>query len=93
VLLAASPVQPWYAVSLVAVATVAGRPWWAGVALAGYPYFFAVILADRHAAGIGEIAYAAALAAAVVGAGIAARRPLPSDQCVTSGATSSTRLS
>ena len=93
VLLAASPVQPWYAVSLVAVATVAGRPWWAGVALAGYPYFFAVILADRHAAGIGEIAYGVALTTAVVGAAFAARPRLPSDQCVTSGATSSTRLS
>ena len=93
VLLAASPVQPWYAVSLVAVATVAGRPWWAGVVLAGYPYFFAVILANRHAAGIGEIAYAAALAAAVMGAAMTARPPGARDQRVMSGATSSTRLS
>jgi len=72
VLLAASPVQPWYA---------------------GYPYFFAVILANRHAAGIGEIAYAAAFAAAVMGAAMTARPPGARDQRVMSGATSSTRLS
>ena len=93
VLLAASPVQPWYAVSLVAVATVAGRPWWAGVALAGYPYFFAVILADRHAAGIGEIAYGVALTAVIVGAAMTVRSPRTPDQRVMSGATSRTRLS
>jgi len=93
VLLASSPVQPWYAVSLLAVATVAGRPWWAGVAVAGYPYFFAVILADRHAVGIGEMAYGTALAAVVVGASIAAWPSAARDERVTSGATSSTRLS
>jgi len=93
VLLAASPVQPWYAVSLLAVATVAGRPWWAGVALAGYPYFFAVILANRHATGIGEIAYGVALTAVIVGAAMTVRSPRTPDQRVMSGATSSTRLS
>jgi hypothetical protein len=93
VLLAASPVQPWYAVSLLAVATVAGRPGWAGVVVAGYPYFFAVILADRHAAGIGQLAYGTALAVVVAGAAVAARPSAARDQRVTSGATSSTRLS
>jgi len=93
VLLAASPVQPWYAVSLLAVATVAGQPWWAGVAVAGYPYFFAVILADRHAVGIGQVAYGMACALAVLGAALAARPSRPRDQRVTSGATSTTLLS
>jgi len=59
-LLVVSPVQPWYAVSLLAVATVAGLPVWAAVAAAGYPYFFAVILADRHMTGVGQISYVAA---------------------------------
>jgi len=69
-LLAVSPVQPWYAVSLLAVATVAGLPSWAAVTAAGYPYFFAVILADRHMAGIGQISYTAAALAVATGVGI-----------------------
>ncbi len=68
VLLAASPVQPWYAVLLLALAAIAGRPAWAAVAVAGYPYFFAVILADRHASGLGEAAYGAALVVVIVAA-------------------------
>jgi hypothetical protein len=63
-LLAVSPVQPWYAVSLLAVATVAGLPGWAVVTVAGYPYFFAVILANRHVVGIGQISYTVAAVAA-----------------------------
>ena len=61
VLLAASPVQPWYAVSLLAVATVAARPRWIALLIAGYPYFFAVILDYGHPIGVGQLAYAAAL--------------------------------
>jgi hypothetical protein len=60
VLLATTPVQPWYAVMLLACATVAGCPAAATVVVAGYPYFFAVILADRHAGGTGQLAYCAA---------------------------------
>jgi hypothetical protein len=68
-LLATSPVQPWYAVSLLALATVAARPRWSLVVVCGYPYFFAVILADRHMIGIGRVGYGAALAVvAVLGA-------------------------
>jgi len=44
----------------VAVATVAAAPAWAAVVVAGYPYFFAVILADRHAVVIGRLAYGGA---------------------------------
>jgi hypothetical protein len=62
VLLAASPVQPWYAVSLLALATVAASPRWIAVLVAGYPYFFAVILNYRHAIGLGQSSFAAALA-------------------------------
>ena len=58
-LLATSPVQPWYAVSLLAVAALAASPVWVAVVAAGYPYFFAVILASRHTAALGEAVYGA----------------------------------
>jgi len=65
-LLAASPVQPWYAVTLLAFATLAVQPAWAVVVAAGYPYFFAVILLQPQRVGIGQGAYGlAALAVAV----------------------------
>jgi hypothetical protein len=56
-LLAASPVQPWYAVTLIAFATLAVEPAWAAVPAAGYPYFFAVILLHPQQVGIGQLAY------------------------------------
>lgn len=71
-LLAASPVQPWYAVSLLAVATLAVEPIWAVVVAAGYPYFFSVILLHPERVGIGELAYG--LAAGVLGATALLRR-------------------
>jgi hypothetical protein len=61
VLLAASPVQPWYVVTLLALATVAVQRRWIVVLIAAYPYFFAVILDFRHTVGLGQFAYAAAL--------------------------------
>ena len=73
-LLAVTPVQPWYAVTLLAVATVAARPAWAAVALAGYPYFFAVILDSPHAASIGRLSYGLALAVVAISL---RRRPVP----------------
>jgi hypothetical protein len=60
-LLATSPVQPWYAVALLALAAIAARPRWIVVLIAGYPYFFAVILDFRHTVGLGQLCYAAAL--------------------------------
>ena len=56
----ASPVQPWYAVTLLAFATLAVRPQWAILVAAGYPYFFAVILLHPHREGIGQLAYSIA---------------------------------
>jgi hypothetical protein len=61
VLLTASPVQPWYAVTLLALATVAAQRRWIFVLIAAYPYFFAVILNFRHTVGLGQFVYAAAL--------------------------------
>jgi hypothetical protein len=74
--LVTTPVQPWYAVSAVALASLAGWPAPAAVAAAGYPYYFAVILDYRHAVGLAQLCYGAALAivaADAVGRGL--RRP------------------
>ena len=68
VLLAVTPVQPWYALTLLAVATVAAAPAWAAVAAAGYPYFFAVILDSPHAVAIGRVSYGVALLVIVLAA-------------------------
>jgi Glycosyltransferase family 87 len=58
-LLVATPVQPWYAVVLLAVAAAAAEPRWAVLAIACYPYFFAVILDAPHAVAIGRLSYLA----------------------------------
>jgi hypothetical protein len=60
-LLVTTPVQPWYAIGLLAIATLAGWPWWAVVIAAGYPYFFAVILDYRHTMALGQVSYTIAL--------------------------------
>jgi hypothetical protein len=73
-LLAVTPVQPWYAVTLLAVATVAAQPAWAAVAVAGYPYFFAVLLDAPHAVAIGRVSYG--LAGVVLW--VASRKYIPS---------------
>ena len=65
-LLATTPVQPWYAVPLLALAVVAVRPEWTLVAAAAYPYFFAVILDAPHTVAIGRLSYGLALAGVVV---------------------------
>ena len=65
-LLAITPVQPWYAVTLLAAAAVAVRPAWSAVAVAGYPYFFAVILDSPHAVAIGRVSFGLALVVVVL---------------------------
>jgi hypothetical protein len=71
-LAATSPVQPWYAVMLLAFAALAAEPGWAALAVAGYPYFFSVILLGAHQVGIGQLSYG--IAVAVVAATASARR-------------------
>jgi hypothetical protein len=71
--LTTTPVQPWYAVSLVAMACIAGWPEAIAVVAAGYPYFFAVILDYRHTIVLGRLSYGLALMVLV--AGVIARRP------------------
>jgi len=68
VLLALTPVQPWYAVVLLGLAAVAGAPAWAAVVAAGYPYFFAVILDSPRSGLIGRIGYGLALVAVLAAA-------------------------
>jgi hypothetical protein len=68
-LLAASPAQPWYAVSLLALAAVARRPAWAAVVVAGYGAALSSVLAPAHAVTIGGWAYTAALVVVVAAAG------------------------
>ena len=75
-LLITSPVQPWYSVSVLVLAALAGRPRWAAVSLAGYPYFLAVILGSSHAVVIGQASYGAAAIVVIVGSLGPARRRL-----------------
>jgi len=79
-LLATSPVQPWYAVTLLALATVAVQPRWAAVLVAGYPYFWAIILGYENAATIGAASYALALVVVVVLGRLAPTRPANAGQ-------------
>jgi len=72
VLLLVTPVQPWYAVVLLALATLA-RAWWAvPVAAAAYPLFFTTVLHDNGVL-IGRISYAAAAAVLLLVAGLSRR--------------------
>lgn len=71
-LLVATPVQPWYAVSVAALGLLDRAWWWAVLAVVAWPYFFAVILDDPGAERIGQAAYAVALV--VIGLGLLARR-------------------
>ena len=80
-LLVASPVQPWYAVTLLAFAALAGEPRWMAVTAAGYPYFFAVILLHPHRVGIGQLAYGLAAFAVVAAAARSMRRCRPPRGC------------
>jgi hypothetical protein len=64
--LTATPVQPWYALTLLAVGSLTAWPWWSVVAVAGEPYYFGIILAYRHSVGLGRATYATALGVLVV---------------------------
>jgi hypothetical protein len=77
-LLAATAVQPWYAVPLAAVAALDGAWWWLAIAAAGYPLFFRTLekvpLPAWPAYEVGQLAYGSALAVVVAGGLLAARR-------------------
>ena len=73
VFLLVTPVQPWYALLLVALVALSG--WWPGlaVAAAAYPLFFATIL-DGPGELVGRLSYGAAAVVVAVSAAAAARR-------------------
>ncbi|GAC1327736.1 MAG: hypothetical protein NVSMB13_14290 [Mycobacteriales bacterium] len=58
--LLATPVQPWYALLLVAVVALAGRWEWLALGAAAYPLYFAAVL-DGDTALAGRVSYGAAL--------------------------------
>jgi hypothetical protein len=69
-LLLATPVQPWYALPLAALAALARQPAWFAVPLAAYPVFFAVIPEgpSDDAARLGSACYLAALGVVLLAA-------------------------
>lgn len=88
-LLLATPVQPWYALLLAALATVAGRPEMLAIAAAGYPLFFGTVL-NSHAVGYGRTSYGVALL--VVLGGCWLRRSSPRSGAVANSAMPSAKL-
>ncbi len=71
-LLIATPVQPWYAVTAAGIGVSVGAPWLLVIGVVAEPYYAAVVLDDPHQVTIGRIAYA--VAALVVIGGLAERR-------------------
>ena len=79
-LLVATPVQPWYAVSVAALGVLDRAWWWAVLAVVAWPYYRAIILDDPDAESLGRAAYALALAvvlAATLARRLHDRRSLP----------------
>lgn len=70
-----TPVQPWYALLLLALVVLTGDWWALPVAVAPYPLLFATIL-DGPAATAGRLSYGAAALVVAVGA-VRARRAQP----------------
>lgn len=71
-LLLATPVQPWYALTLAALVAVSGEWWLLGICAGAYGVFFGTIL-DTHAVAYGRIGYGAA-AIVVLAGWLATRR-------------------
>jgi hypothetical protein len=74
--LVVGPSYPWYALLLVALAALAGRPEWLAVAAAGYPAYFAGALGVRHEA-MQQWSYGLALLVVVVVSAARHRRTEP----------------
>ena len=67
-----TPVQPWYGLTLVALAVLAGRPVWIAVAAAGYPVYLSIFI-GAHASSWGSASFGVAAAACTVAALLRAR--------------------
>ena len=84
VFLVVTPVQPWYALLLVALAAFAGRAEWLLVALAGYPLYFAAVL-NGNMTVLGRLPYGIAAVGVIAATGVRhfgepgrSRHPAPS---------------
>ena len=75
VFLLVTPVQPWYSLLLIALATLTGAWWAVPVAIASYPLFFATILGAEGPA-LGRVSYGIA-ALVVLLAYLRSRRTQP----------------
>jgi Glycosyltransferase family 87 len=66
-LLIATPVQPWYGLSLAALAALAGQARWLAISMAAYPLYFAVVTVGPNpvATRVGQLAFAGAAAVQV----------------------------
>jgi hypothetical protein len=73
-MLLATPVQPWYAVTLGGVGMLVDAPWLLLPALAAEPYYAAVILHSRDATNYGRLAYGLAALGIAVGWALRSRR-------------------
>lgn len=61
-LLVATPVQPWYAVSVAALGVLDRSWWWAVLVVVAWPYYVAIVLDDPDAQSLGRAGYALGLA-------------------------------
>ena len=73
VLLLVTPVQPWYALLLLALAALTGAWWAIPVAAAGYPLYVTTIL-NGPAVAVGRVSYGLAAAVVLIGGAVAVRR-------------------
>ncbi len=64
-LLVATPVQPWYAVSVAALGLLDRAWWWSVLAVVGIPYYVSVLFDDPDADLHGQLAYGVALVVVV----------------------------
>lgn len=67
-LLVATPVQPWYAVSVAALGLLDRAWWWAVLAVVAWPYYVGVLLDEPDADVVGRWGYGAALIVLVTAA-------------------------
>ena len=76
VFLLTTPVQPWYALLLLALVVLTGDWWAVPMAAAAYPLFFATIL-DGPAVTVGRLSYGVAGLVALAATALRRQRGVP----------------
>ena len=85
-ILVTTPVQPWYAITVAGLGCLVDQPWWALLAIAGEPYYAAIILNDPHQVLVGRLSYGLAVAGIVAAARLRSRhRVTVPERWVTTG--------